>query len=439
MTSNHDLPADIDKLVANAYEVLQGVRSEDIAAGRIKQRTVRKVEDHGGMFSLTSKQVLDMPSWARGLNKDDSRLAVLHETAKSFAELTNTLPYDVRAIDGWEMIVAIAIALQAYDFATDAEFALDAIQLRVREILMRDSMIERTIVGIFGIRIDKELSLGERSWLLPGTLERRAYLARRDQLTYPLVHSHVYLLSENIATSDGLRNGKRDDLPWQLLSALRSVVRADMRVFGPWFETVVMLPSRFAGFTEFNQAPDSPLSYMYPANDIVVTDALVKETVNLHTLLNGTLPKSLISYRQSLQLAVERLAIAASRDSLSDSLLDLMIALEALLSKQGEKSEITYRIALRGAHASDSVDAVERARARKMLSDTYNLRSEIVHGATSRSDLTPQRISEFRSFVARVIRLNAIALEGGALLVEQLEQALLGDVEAIHNTIAKLS
>jgi hypothetical protein len=202
LMNGYPLPMDrsqeIDAVMADVYPVLQQVRREDVDAGEIAQLEAPNVESDGEHSSLTSKERLDTLGWALKLDQKDPRLSPLHPAAKLFGELAHIAPYNTRPNDGWEVIVAIGIASQAFDFLTNSAFDLTAIQLRLREGLMRDRMIERTIWGIFGLKIDSATKVGEHSWLLPATVERRSHHLVAKQPTYPLIHAHGYLLSDQV-------------------------------------------------------------------------------------------------------------------------------------------------------------------------------------------------------------------------------------------------
>jgi hypothetical protein len=131
--------------------------------------------------------------------------------------------------------------------------------------------------------------------------------------------------------------------------------------------------------------------------------------------------------------------MTSSRNDAPDTLLDLMIAVEALLSKEGEKVEIAYRIALRGAYATNGTTPQERATTRKMLATAYNLRSEVVHGAKREPEISATTLNDLQSFVATTIRLSAYGIAQGTPLVDQLELALLGDGSPLAASLARLS
>ena len=86
-----------------------------------------------------------------------------------------------------------------------------------------------------------------------------------------------------------------------------------------------------------------------------------------------------------LQLPARRLQFGGERTRLEDSLIDYMVGLESLLGKQNERTEMGYRMAMRGAMVLSSGSADRYSRFRKLL-DLYNLRSKIVHGENLESN-----------------------------------------------------
>ena len=80
-----------------------------------------------------------------------------------------------------------------------------------------------------------------------------------------------------------------------------------------------------------------------------------------------------------LQPSARRLEFGGERIRLEDSLIDYMIGLESLLGKAGERTEMGYRMAMRGAMVLSPVPT-DRSKRFFELRDLYNLRSRVVHG-----------------------------------------------------------
>ena len=80
-----------------------------------------------------------------------------------------------------------------------------------------------------------------------------------------------------------------------------------------------------------------------------------------------------------LHLSRRRLEIGGERANQEDSLVDHIIGMESLLSKDGESTEIRYRLSVRGAVAIAS-SSRERGNEFKGIRSAYDARSAIVHG-----------------------------------------------------------
>lgn len=80
-----------------------------------------------------------------------------------------------------------------------------------------------------------------------------------------------------------------------------------------------------------------------------------------------------------LQLPARRLQFGGERDRLEDSLIDYMVGLESILGKQNERTEMGYRMAMRGAFVL-SDGSSDRTLLFQNLIKLYNTRSRIVHG-----------------------------------------------------------
>jgi len=131
---------------------------------------------------------------------------------------------------------------------------------------------------------------------------------------------------------------------------------------------------------------------------------------------------------KSLAVALRRRELMAENERSSDRTLDLFIILEALLLNE-EKSEISYRLALRAAHfAGDDREARERFR--KAIKKGYDLRSKIAHGATP-SPIEQTIQSDIEGIASTVLRRyceRASMVIGGDVhktIIDELESYLL--------------
>lgn len=84
------------------------------------------------------------------------------------------------------------------------------------------------------------------------------------------------------------------------------------------------------------------------------------------------------SRRAALGVALDRITAANRRFSLTDRIIDLAIALEAMLGDREQKTEMTHKIRTRAALLL--AQPGERRDVRKQISQLYELRSKLVHG-----------------------------------------------------------
>jgi hypothetical protein len=121
-----------------------------------------------------------------------------------------------------------------------------------------------------------------------------------------------------------------------------------------------------------------------------------------------TLVERLIAARtdRRVALALRRFNSAYGRHDLEDSLIDLWVAFEALLTPDSTQ-ELSYRAALRIGRLGGAT-AADREKAFKLARRSYNARSEVVHGEPVKGDL--DKIVRDTRQLARVV-LRAWVLE----------------------------
>jgi len=127
---------------------------------------------------------------------------------------------------------------------------------------------------------------------------------------------------------------------------------------------------------------------------------------------------------RTLRVPIDRLARATTALNATDRAIELGVALEALLLRDDEASELSYRLSLRGAHLQGG-DAGARRQLRKLLKKVYDLRSKAVHRGwidpEKLSDGVPARqtIQDGANACAALIRL--VIDRGGEVDFESLE------------------
>lgn len=114
--------------------------------------------------------------------------------------------------------------------------------------------------------------------------------------------------------------------------------------------------------------------------------------------------------RRRVDTAILRLGFAAARLQPSDAIVDLAIAIEAILSDKGNKDELTYRLRLRAALILGT-ELEERQRIKQFIRDLYNERSSVVHGEAPRNTDAELRSSGEQmvvTLVRTILRLGRV-------------------------------
>lgn len=110
--------------------------------------------------------------------------------------------------------------------------------------------------------------------------------------------------------------------------------------------------------------------------------------------------EQLLSPSDTIQIALRRYSDAFQRNEPEDRLIDLVIALEAMLLKPGERQELSYRMSQRGALLlSNEKDTAVKVR--KQLKDAYNERSSVVHGV--RNDIDRLYVKDVQELVRQCL------------------------------------
>ncbi|MDO8635819.1 MAG: HEPN domain-containing protein, partial [Dehalococcoidia bacterium] len=123
------------------------------------------------------------------------------------------------------------------------------------------------------------------------------------------------------------------------------------------------------------------------------------------------------SKEMPLYIAINRFSSSYDKRTLADKLVDLMIAMEALL---GSQTEITYKIALRFAYllyppSEDRKDAFRR------IKKVYSERSKLVHGDRLEPKYTETQVDNFEDEVRRLI-IKVLELNSQGIVLDSEEK-----------------
>lgn len=130
--------------------------------------------------------------------------------------------------------------------------------------------------------------------------------------------------------------------------------------------------------------------------------------------------------QRASEIAVHRFSLGCGRDDASDSLVDFVVSLEALLLPYGDdqRSEMSYRFRLHGAHFIAS-HVLERSTLFEQLNRLYSIRSRMVHGGVHPSAIEIREAN--RDAKAISARGLLKALNEGFPDVAYFKRAVLGE------------
>lgn len=157
--------------------------------------------------------------------------------------------------------------------------------------------------------------------------------------------------------------------------------------------------------------------------------------------LAGRIPDSAVTTPQSpADLALGRMAMGMSRLEPRESLIDYVVALEALLLSGSEMGEMRRTFALNGAAFTASSHR-ERMHTYRELCDIYSARSALVHGTNPKRlskvlDNVPTTRDQAQRIASLAVRR---ALESGWPAAENFIAALLDDAPALEGTLPSMS
>jgi hypothetical protein len=115
-----------------------------------------------------------------------------------------------------------------------------------------------------------------------------------------------------------------------------------------------------------------------PLHTTVYTPRLILEEGNVSSLKQTWRALGAKAVEQRLRLALSRFGLSTTRSTVEDTLVDLVIAAEALFGT-GATTEITHRVSLNAALFIESPD-LSRSEVRRFFREVYRMRSAIVHG-----------------------------------------------------------
>jgi hypothetical protein len=125
--------------------------------------------------------------------------------------------------------------------------------------------------------------------------------------------------------------------------------------------------------------------------------------------------------RSTETIALSRYSSASADRTATDALIDLVVALEAVLLPRKFEGELSFRLALFGAYATGA-DSGERPGLFKDFAKVYDTRSDIVHGKRVDANELQAIVATARQLTSRVLRRG---LEQGWPSQDDLRAAVL--------------
>ena len=142
-------------------------------------------------------------------------------------------------------------------------------------------------------------------------------------------------------------------------------------------------------------------SYSFPMNRYEINEEEIPDFIALWKEINNV---EINSFKE-FSIALRRLGYAIDRNRFDDKLVDLVISYESILLKQGELSELNYRMALRSSKLLET-DYKKRMEIKKDMTDIYKLRSKIVHG--SEYKINPALVSKCEDYLRKSLKKYVI-------------------------------
>jgi hypothetical protein len=150
--------------------------------------------------------------------------------------------------------------------------------------------------------------------------------------------------------------------------------------------------------------------------------ALTQAQLDAAVRLAGTISDSVaLDPRKAHEIALSRFLSAHGNRTPTDALIDLVVALEAVLLPREAEGELSFRLALFGSFAC-GVDRAERSDLYRLFKHVYDTRSKIVHGSRVEGPALQEVARTAKLLTSRVLRRG---LESGWMSQDELRAAVL--------------
>lgn len=280
--------------------------------------------------------------------------------------------------------------------------------IALKEFLGVNAVRTTTYVYVENVTTDREIDLGNNVVAMPESAGPFAYFATtiaeikgvlkttRGTILAAAQEESPFLVArkrEGVTPFDGLQ------LRAPGLDRIDTALKM-LTLCGPAFPAIRARTTMIAteAFRLLRSAGEA-IAYDYPGYSLVGMPKIITDEPRELTPLYNALTES---DRRRVDMALDRLGLSIAKEKASDAMVDLAIALEALLSDDGNKEELTYRLRLRAAlFLADSLN--ERQLTKKLVNKIYSERSSVVHGEIPKR-ASPELRSKAEELVGKLIR-----------------------------------
>lgn len=406
---------------------------ERVASAKdIPTRTVYELET--GKEGRWSMSQVEKPEWALLIHRYEPQLVQLD----SYAPCMRVLQADTVIAPHLDKLVGIPrggativrtsdilprfITSLLYESLSPNQEQFDALYKRMEDFFYSAQLNVRLVAPLINVSGPREPTLlAENVYIAPNSVNRlerwtsdalqgfpRGPWARIPGLTHSLEHQFTApkVIGGTTPPSAEEPPAQADESPLAVaVNRIERLVRA-LRVLKPDYVAVPFVEHELVEWhpisTRAGQAPVHPPRWRTFGPRYLVQESDVPEIAALH----GALSHELLSKHRFIKVAVHRIERSVEETEHAERLVDLVIALEALLladiGPADLRGELGFRLSLRGAYFLAS-DAAQRRNIYQELKKAYRLRSAIVHG-----DELPRQVTIFsqripiKEFVNRI-------------------------------------
>ncbi len=287
-----------------------------------------------------------------------------------------------------------------------------ALAREILDLVSGDSVMVRTYVVLQSPRVKTALSSGPVT-VRPLTPEELGQLHRfRPEDSESVLRPWGHMSGEAMLELTGARAKKE----WPQPTGFVERVLLGFHLLG------VPVAGGPTAFTREFPVPMGTSGKPIPMAPYGEATALTQAELDTAVRLAGRMSDSIaIDPRKAHEIALSRFLSAHGNRTPTDSLIDLVVALEAVLLPRESDGELSFRFALFGSFACGAVNA-ERPELYTQFKRIYETRSKIVHGSRVEGAALQETVRTAKVLTSRLLRRG---LESGWMSQEELRAAVL--------------